>query len=64
MNIKALIGIENCVLMVYYCRDKMYRFSIVNTIGKIYTCDNSFPTLSSAKLIGISTVKQFAIERQ
>ena len=64
MNIKVLVGIENCILVVYYCHDQMYRFSVVNTIGKTYTCDTSFSTLSSAKLMGISTVKRLAVDRR
>ena len=63
MNIRILVGINNCTLMVYYCRDKMYRFSVVNAIGKIYTCESSYPTLSSAKLMGISVTERLTLDR-
>lgn len=64
MNIRALVGINDCTLVVYYCCDKMYRFSVVNKKGKKYTCESSFPTLSSAKLMGISAVERFAVDRK
>ena len=64
IKIAALIGINNCILSVYYsCYDRMYRFSVVNESGKTYTCDNSFPTLTSAKFMGISITEKLAIDR-
>ena len=62
MKIRTLVGINDCTLMVYYCHDKMYRFSVVNTMGKIYTCESSYPTLSSAKLMGLSITQRLAID--
>ncbi len=61
MTIKTLVGINNCTLLVYYCSDQTYRFSVVDTVGKTYTCDSSFPTLGSAKLMGIS-ITELAID--
>ena len=63
IKISALIGIGDCILSIYYCDDKMYRFSVVNTIGKTYTCNDSFPTLSSAKFTGISITERLTINR-
>gem|GEM_PF-2676123 len=63
IKISALISINDCILAVYYCSDRMYRFSVVNTMGRTYTCDDSFPTLSSSKLAGISVTEKLAIDR-
>ena len=63
IKISALIGMNDCVLSVYYCNDGMYRFSVVNAMGKIYTCDDIFATLSSAKYRGISVTEKLAIDR-
>jgi hypothetical protein len=62
MTIETLIGIKNCTLVVY-CDLNRYRFSITNTKSQTYTCDSSFPTSSSAKLMGIAAVERLAIER-
>lgn len=64
IKIAALIGINNCILAVYHSSyDQMYRFSIANESRKTYTCDSSFPTLSSAKFMGISITERLAIDR-
>jgi len=63
IKISALIGINDCILAIYYCSDKVYRFSVVNTMGRTYTCNNSFPTLSNAKVKGISITEKLAIDR-
>ena len=62
MTIKILVGIDDCTLAVYCCPDKAYRFSVVNAIGQIYTCNSSFPTLSSARLMGTSAIKRLALD--
>lgn len=63
IKLSSLIGINDCILAVYYCDDQTYRFSVVNTMGRTYTSDNSFPTLSSAKFMGISVTERLAIDR-
>ncbi|MCC0176388.1 hypothetical protein I4641_05280 [Waterburya agarophytonicola K14] len=63
MTIEILVGIDDCTLAVYRCVDQTYRFSVFNVMGQIYTCNSSFPTLSSAKLMGNSTIKRLAIEK-
>ncbi|MEL6579824.1 MAG: hypothetical protein AAFQ14_08730 [Cyanobacteria bacterium J06621_12] len=62
-KISALIGINDCILAVYYCADNMYRFSVVNSIGRTYTCDKSFHTLSSAKFTAISVTERLTVDR-
>ena len=64
INISALIGMNDCVLSVYYCNDRVYRFSVVNAMGRTYTCNSSFLTLDSAKNKGISITEKLAIDRQ
>ena len=63
IKISALIGMNDCILAVYYCSDEMYRFSVVNTMGRTYTCDSSFTTLSNAKYMGISVTERLATNR-
>lgn len=63
IQIAALIGINDCTLAVYCCPDQIYRFSVVNATGRVYTCDTCFPTLSSAKFMGISVTERLAIDR-
>ncbi|MEL6927704.1 MAG: hypothetical protein AAFO95_03610 [Cyanobacteria bacterium J06600_6] len=63
IKISALISINDCVLAIYYCSDGTYRFSVVNTMGRTYTCDRSFATLSNAKTKGISITERLAIDR-
>ena len=41
----------------------MYRFSVVNKMGKTYTCKNSFSTLSGAKFVGISITEKLTVDR-
>lgn len=62
MNIKiaTLIGINDCTLAIYCDSEQEYRFSVLSMFGKAYTCDNSFPTLSSAKSVGIAIVERFS----
>ena len=63
IKISALIGINDCILAVYYCKDSLYRFSVVNTMGRTYTSNEQFLTLSSAKLLAISVTEKLAIDR-
>ena len=63
MTIEILLGLDDCTLMIYRCGKNEYHFSVVNVLGQIYTCNSSFPTLSSAKLMGTSAIKRLAVER-
>ena len=63
IKISSVIGINDCILLIYYCIDNMYRFSVVNKMGKTYTCKDSFPTLSSAKFVGVSITERLTIDR-
>lgn len=63
IKISSVIGINDCILAIYYCPDRTYRFSVVNKIGKTYTCQDSFATLSSAKFIAISITERLTIDR-
>ena len=63
MNIEILIGLDDCLLAIYRRGEDDYYFSVVNVLGQIYTCNSSFPTISSAKLMGTSAIKRLAIER-
>ena len=63
ITIETLVGINDHTLLVYCDSHKMYYFSIINTLGKTHTCDSSFPTLSSAKFMGISAIESAAIDR-
>ena len=58
------MGINDCILSVYYCDDQTYRFSAVNTTGRTYTSTSSFPTLSSAKSMGINITTRLAIDHK
>ncbi len=62
MTIETLAWLDNCVLSVYRCADKTYRFSIVNPIGEAFTCRSSFPNLSSARFMARYTVRKLAIK--
>ncbi|MEO0928286.1 MAG: hypothetical protein AAFY63_20755 [Cyanobacteria bacterium J06643_13] len=63
IKISALIGINDCILSVYYCADRLYRFSVVNSMGRTYTGDKGFHTLSSAKFTGISVTERLTVDR-
>ena len=63
MTIEIIIGLDDCTLAIYRRREDDYYFSIVNILGQVYTCDSSFPTLSSAKLMGTSAIKRLAVKR-
>ncbi|MEM8827887.1 MAG: hypothetical protein AAGE96_00850 [Cyanobacteria bacterium P01_G01_bin.19] len=63
MTVETLVGLEDGTLVIYRLGEKDYYFSVVNALGQIYTCNSSFPTLSSAKLMGTSAIKRFALER-
>lgn len=60
IKIETLLGINDCTLAIYSYSDQEYRFSVVSMLGKAYTCDSSFPTLSSAKSVGIAIVERFS----
>ena len=63
IKIAALIVINNCILTVYYIHtDKMYRFSLVDSLGNIHSTKASFHTLSSAKFTAISITERLAVE--
>ena len=62
MNIKTLVGIKDCTLVVYCDLDRMYRYSITSN-EETYTCASNFPTLSSAKFMGVAAVERLAIRR-
>ena len=64
MIIETMVGIDDYTLLVYRCADKMYRFSIANENGNTYTCNSSFPTLSSAKFMGVSAIERANMDRQ
>ncbi len=63
MTIEILVGLDDCTLMIYRYGEKDYYFSVVNVLGQIYTCNSSFPTLGSAKLMGTSAIKRLTVER-
>ena len=63
MNIQTLIGIKDCTLVIYCDLDRLYRYSITSTGGETYTCNSNFPTLSSAKFMGVAAVERLAIKR-
>ena len=63
MIIELVLGLDDCTLMIYRSSENDYYFSVVNVLGQIYTCNSSFPTLSSAKLMGTSAIKRLAVER-
>ena len=63
MNIKTLIGIKDCTLVIYCGLDRLYHYSITSIEGETYTCTSNFPTLSSAKIMGVAAVERLAIRR-
>ena len=63
MNIKTLVGIKDCTLVIYCGLDRLYRYSITSTEGETYTCASNFPTLSSAKFMGVAAVERLALRR-
>ena len=63
MTIELILGLDECTLMIYRKSENDYYFSVVNVLGQIYTCNSSFPTLSSAKLMGTSASRRLAVER-
>ena len=64
MNIKTLIGIKDCILVIYCGLDRLYRYSITSIEGETYTCNCHFPTSSSAKFMGVAAVERLAIKRR
>ena len=62
MSIEILIGRNDCILSIYRRHKNDYYFSIVNVLGQVYTCNTSFPTLSSAKLMATSAIERLAVE--
>ncbi len=62
MNVKieTLVGINDCTLVIYRDDNEEYRFSLLSMLGKAYTCDSSFSTLSSAKSVGIAIIERFS----
>ena len=62
MNIKTLVGIKDCTLVIYCGLDRLYRYSITS-IDETYTCDCHFPTSSSAKIMGVAAVERLATRR-
>jgi hypothetical protein len=62
IKISALIGINDCILAIYHCQNRTYSFSVVNAVGRTYTCETYFPSLSSAKFMGISVTERLAID--
>ena len=63
MTIETLIWISGCVISVYCCADKTYRFSIVNVVGETFTCGSNFPNFDSADFMAKRTVKKLAVYR-
>ena len=63
MTIENLIWISGCVISIYCCADKTYRFSIVNAVGETFTCSSYFPNFSSAEFMAKRTVRKLAIYR-
>ena len=59
--IQSLIGINDCTLLIYSNCNKMYRLSLVNNAGKVYSCDTEFYTLESAKSMGVCIIERFAV---
>lgn len=62
MTIETLIGISNCVISIYCCSDKTYRFSIVNTVGETFTCSSNFPNFDSAEFLAKRKAKKLAVD--
>ena len=63
MNIKTLVGIKDCTLVIYYDLNRLYRYSITSIEGETYTCASNFPTSDSAKIMGVAGVERLAIRR-
>ena len=62
MTIEILIGFDDCTLAIYRRCQNDYYFSVVNSLGQVYTCNSGFPTINSAKLMGTSAIKRLAVE--
>ncbi|GAB4524243.1 MAG: hypothetical protein Tsb0014_02550 [Pleurocapsa sp.] len=63
MTIETMLGINDYTLLVYYCSDTMYHFSIIDETGKAYTSETNFSTLSSAKFMGVCAIEKAVIDR-
>ena len=63
MTIETLIGISNCVISIYCCSDRTYRFSIVNIVGETFTCSSNFPNFDSAEFMAKRKAKKLAVYR-
>ena len=63
MTIETLIWVSDCVLSIYCCANKTYRFSIVNAVGETFTCNSYFPNFNSAEFMAKRAVRKLAIYR-
>ena len=63
MTIETLIWIGNCVVSIYCCSDRTYRFSIVNVTGETFTCSSNFPNFDSAEFMAKRKAKKLAVYR-
>lgn len=60
LKIDTLIAVNNCILVIYSCSERKYRFSVASQQGKAYTCESTFPTGRAAKSMGIAVVERFS----
>ncbi len=60
MKIWSVVGINDRLLLIYSLAETSYYFSIVNVVGRTYTCDTNFPCANSAKYMGVAAIKRVA----
>jgi hypothetical protein len=57
MKIQNVIGIDGYTLLVYRLSDRLYRFSIIDSLGIAFNFDNIFLTPEEATIKGRSAIE-------
>lgn len=52
MKIQNIIGIDGYTLLVYRSPDRLYRFSIIDSLGIAFNFDSIYLTAEEAKIKG------------
>lgn len=65
MKINSVIGIDGYTLLVYCSEDRLYRFSIIDSLGIAFNFDSIFLTAEEANIKGKEAVEvAFDFDRQ
>ena len=57
MTIQNVIGIDGYTLLIYRCEDRLYRFSIIDSLGIAFSFDSIFLTAEEANIKGRAAIE-------